>query len=311
MFANVLIETTGMSREEWLRYRKQGIGGSDVSCLLGINKWKSEIQLWMDKTNQTNEVQEENEAMRWGHIMEPVIRNHFAEITGKPVVQIAAILQHPEYPFMLADVDGVTIDENGEPAILEIKTASDFRRNDWDNGVPAYYETQVQHYLCVTGMKMAYVAVLFDGNSFRIYEVYADEQLHSMLIAVEKDFWNKVQNMIRPSMDGSDAAKKLLDSIYRGGIAEEIVLPTDAIEYVDLYIEACAEEESAKAKKQDASNHLKELMGDFDKAKCMGRIISWKAVSSERLDTKLLKEQEPEIYSKYLKTTSSRRFTLK
>lgn len=311
MFANVLVETTGMSREEWLRYRKQGIGGSDVSCLLGINKWKSEIQLWMDKTNQTNEVQEENEAMRWGHIMEPVIRNHFAEITGKPVAQIEAILQHPEYPFMLADVDGVTIDENGEPAILEIKTASDFRRSDWDNGVPAYYETQVQHYLCVTGMKMAYVAVLFGGNSFRIYEVYADEQLHSMLIAVEKDFWNKVQNMIRPSMDGSDAAKKLLDSIYRGGIAEEIVLPTDAIEYVDLYIEACAEEESAKAKKQDASNHLKELMGDFDKAKCMGRIISWKAVSSERLDTKLLKEQEPEIYSKYLKTTSSRRFTLK
>ena len=311
MFANVLVETKGMSKGEWLRYRKQGIGGSDVSCLLGINKWKSEIELWMDKTNQTNEVQEENEAMQWGHIMEPVIRNHFAELTGKPVVQIEAILQHPEYPFMLADVDGVTVDENNEPAILEIKTASEFRRSDWDDGVPTYYETQVQHYLCVTGMRKAYVAVLFGGNSFRIYEIDADEELHAMLIAVEKEFWNKVQNMIRPSMDASDAAKKLLDSIYRGGIAEEIVLPTEAIEYVDLYIEACAEEESAKAKKQDASNHLKELMGDFDKARCMDRIISWKAVSQERLDTKLLKEQEPEIYSKYLKTTSSRRFTLK
>ncbi len=311
MFANVLVETKGMSKGEWLRYRKQGIGGSDVSCLLGINRWKSEIELWMDKTNQTNEVQEENEAMQWGHIMEPIIRNHFAELTGKPVVQIEAILQHPEYPFMLADVDGVTIDENGLPAILEIKTASEFRRSDWDDGVPAYYETQVQHYLCVTGMKKAYVAVLFGGNAFRIYEVDADKELHSMLIAVEKEFWNKVQNMIRPSMDASDAAKKLLDSMYRGGVAEEIVLPTEAIEYVDLYIEACAEEESAKVKKQDASNHLKELMGDFDKARCMDRIISWKAVSQERLDTKLLKEQEPEIYAKYLKTTSSRRFSLK
>lgn len=311
MFANVLVETDGMSKEEWLRYRKQGIGGRDVSCLLGINKWKSEIELWLDKTNQTNEPQAENEAMQWGHIMEPIIRNHFAELTGKPVVEFKAMLQHPEYPFMLADVDGITVDENGNPAILEIKTASDFRRSDWDNGVPAYYETQVQHYLCVTGMKMAYVAVLFGGNSFRVYEVYADEEIHSMLVAVEKEFWNKVKNMIRPDMDGSDAARDLLDSIYRGGIAEEIILPEDAIEYIDLYIEASAEEESAKAKKQEASNHIKEFMGDYDKAKCMDRIITWKSVSSERLDTKALKEAEPELYAKYVKTSSTRRFTLK
>ena len=45
MFANVLVETEGLSREEWLKWRKSGIGGSDVSCLLGINKWKSEIEL--------------------------------------------------------------------------------------------------------------------------------------------------------------------------------------------------------------------------------------------------------------------------
>lgn len=311
MFANVLVETKGISKGEWLRYRKQGIDGSDVSCLLGINKWKSEIELWMDKTNQINEVQEETEIQKWGHIMEPVIRNHFAEITGKPVVQIEAILQHPYYPYMLADVDGVTVDEDGNPAILEIKTASEYRREDWACGVPAYYQTQVQHYLCVTGMKKAYVAVLIGGNSFQLYEVCADEEVHAMLIVVEQEFWNKVQNMIRPEMDGSDAAKDLLDSIYRGGIAEEIVLPSEAIEFVDKYLEACAEEENAKAKKQDASNHIKELMGDYDRARCMDRIISWKSVSTDRLDAKLLKEQEPEIYSKYIKTTSSRRFTLK
>ena len=76
MFANVLVETEGLSKEEWLKWRKKGIGGSDVSCLLGINKWKSEIELWLDKTNQTNEPPAENEAMTWGTIMEPIIRNH-------------------------------------------------------------------------------------------------------------------------------------------------------------------------------------------------------------------------------------------
>ena len=311
MFANVLVETERLSREEWLKWRKRGIGGSDVSCLLGINKWKSEIELWLDKTNQTNEPPVENEAMEWGNIMEPIIRNHFAEVTGKTVVELKAILQHPEYPFMLADVDGITVDDDNNPAILEIKTASEFKRSDWDEGVPAYYETQVQHYLCVTGVKKAYVAVLIGGNSFKIYEVNADEEIQSMLIAVEKNFWNKVQNMIRPEMDGSDAAKDLLDKLYHGGVAETIVMPDEAIEYVDAYIEACAEEDNAKAKKQDASNHIKEILGDYDKATCMGHNISWKPVSTKRLDTKALKEAEPEIYAKYVKTTMSRRFTLK
>ena len=311
MNANILVETEGLSREEWLRYRKCGIGGSDVAAILGISKWNSATSLWMDKTNQTNEPIEENEAMQWGTIMEPIIRNQFAEVTGKTVVEVKAMLQHPEHPFMLADIDGLTEDDEGNPAILEIKTASEYKRSEWENDIPSYYQTQVQHYLCVTGVQKAYVAVLIGGNSFKVYEVDADAEIQSMLIAVEKDFWNKVQNMIRPEMDGSDAAKNLLDSLYHGGISEEIVMPDEAIEYVDAYIEACAEEDNAKAKKQDAANHIKEIMGDYDKATCLGHSISWKTVSSERLDSKALKEAEPEIYAKYVKTSVSRRLTIK
>lgn len=311
MNANILVETEGLSREEWLRYRKCGIGGSDVAAILGISKWNSAISLWLDKTNQTNDPVEENEAMQWGTIMEPIIRKHFAEVTGKTVVEVKGILQHPEHPFMLADVDGLTTDDEGNPAILEIKTASEYKRAEWENDIPSYYQTQVQHYLCVTGVQKAFVAVLIGGNSFKVYEVDADVEIQAMLIAVEKDFWNKVQNMIRPEMDGSDAAKNLLDSLFRGGIEEQIVMPDEAIEYVDAYIEACAEEDNAKAKKQEASNHIKEIMGDYDKATCLGHIISWKPVSSERLDTKALKEAEPEIYEKYVKKSISRRFTIK
>ncbi len=311
MNANILVETEGLSHEEWLRWRKKGIGGSDVSAILGINKWTSAIELWLDKTNQKNDPVEVNEAMQWGTILEPVIRDHFATVTGKTVMEVKAMLQHPEHPFMLADVDGVTTDENGDPAILEIKTASEYKRDEWSDGVPTYYQTQVQHYLCVTGVSKAYVSVLIGGNSFRIYEVDADLEVQQMLIAVEKNFWDKVKNMVRPDMDGSDAAKNLLDQIYHGGVEEEIILPDDAVEWVDAYIEASAEEDNAKAKKQEASNHLKEIMGDYDKASCLGHSITWKPVTSERLDTKALKEKEPEIYSKYAKSSTSRRFTLK
>ena len=311
MNANILVETEGLSHEEWLRWRKKGIGGSDVSAILGINKWTSAIELWLDKTNQMNDPVEVNEAMQWGTILEPIIRNHFAAVTGKTVMEVKAMLQHPEHPFMLADVDGVTTDDNGDPAILEIKTASEYKSDEWSDGVPTYYQTQVQHYLCVTGVSKAYVAVLIGGNSFRIYEVEADPEVQQMLIAVEKNFWDKVQNMIRPDMDGSDAAKALLDRIYTGGVEEEINLPDEALEWVDAYIEASANEDNAKALKQEASNHIKEIMGDYDKAKCMGHSITWKPVTSERLDTKALKEKEPKIYSKYAKSSTSRRFTLK
>jgi predicted phage-related endonuclease len=226
-------------------------------------------------------------------------------------MEVKAMLQHPEYPFILADIDGLTTDDNGDPAILEIKTASEYKRDEWLEGVPTYYKTQVQHYLCVTGVSKAYVAVLIGGNTFRVYEVDADPEIQQMLIAVEKNFWNMVTNMIRPDIDGSDAAKDLLDQIYRGGVEEEIILPEEAVEWVDAYIEASADEDSAKAKKQEASNHLKEIMGDYDKASCMGHSISWKPVTSERLDTKALKEKEPDIYAKYAKSSTSRRFTLK
>ncbi len=311
MNANILVETEGISHEEWLRWRKKGIGGSDVSAILGINKWTSAIELWLDKTNQKNNPVEVNEAMEWGTILEPIIRDHFALVTGKTVTEVKAMLQHPDHPFMIADVDGVTTDDNGDPAILEIKTASEYKRDEWLEGVPTYYQTQVQHYLCVTGVSKAYVAVLIGGNSFRIYEVDADPEVQQMLIAVEKNFWDKVQNMIRPEIDGSDAAKDLLDQIYDGGVEEGIILTEDAVEWVDAYIEASAEEDNAKAKKQEASNHLKEITGDYDKASCMGHSITWKPVTSERLDTKALKEKEPEIYSKYAKSSTSRRFTLK
>ena len=309
--ANILVETAGLSKEEWLRYRNLGIGGSDVAALLGLSKWKSALELWLEKTGQGDALVQENEAMQWGTIMEPVIRNHFSEITGKPVVEVKAILQHPSSPYMLANIDGLTVDDEGNPAILEIKTASEYKRSEWEQGVPVYYQTQVQHYLCVTGIQKAYVAVLIGGNSFYIHEVNADAEVQRMLIALEGQFWDKVMNQIRPEMDGSDAAANLLNTMYQGGIKEQLTLPDEAIVYIDQYIQASAEEDGAKARKQEAANHIKDLMGNHDKAVCGEHKVSWKGVTSERLDTKALKADEPDLYAKYVKSSTSRRFTLK
>ena len=313
MKANVLVKTDNLSTAEWLRWRRKGIGGSDVSAIVGVSKWQSVIELWLSKTNQKHDEVEENEAMTWGKILEPTIRNHFAETTGKKVIEIRAILQHKQYPFMIADLDGLTEDDDGEPAILECKCVSEYKRHEWaDGNVPIYYQCQVQHYLAITGLNTAYVVALVGGNSFIVREIHADKELQAMLIAVEADFWNKVQNMIRPQPDASDACKNLLDSLYKGGKdGKTVVLPDTALEYVYMYLEACNAEEEAQEKKQLASNNLKELLGDYNSAKCQRFTVSWKPFQQERLDAKALKEAEPEIYAKYVKTINSRRFTVK
>ncbi len=312
MKANILVQTEGLSYEEWLQYRRCGIGGSDVAAILGISKWKSAIDIWLDKTGQAGVSIETNEAMQWGTLLEPVIRNHFASVTNnKTVMEVKAILQHPEYPYMIADVDGITTDNDGNPAILEIKCASEFLRDEWSSGIPNYYRTQIQHYMCVAGVSKAYVAVLIGGNTFYVYEDDADLEIQHMLIAVEQDFWNKVVMNIRPEVDGSNAAKDLLDRIYVGGNEEEITLPEDTGIWLEKYIEASVNEDNAKALKQEASNHIKELMGDHERARYMDHSISWKPVTSERFDAKLLKEQEPAIYAKYVKNSTCRRFLIK
>ena len=50
--ANVIANTENLSYAEWLDYRKTGIGGSDAAVVCGISKYKSPVELWMEKTNR-------------------------------------------------------------------------------------------------------------------------------------------------------------------------------------------------------------------------------------------------------------------
>ncbi len=141
-----LVSTLNMEKAEWLKYRKQGIGGSDAGAVCGFNPYRTALQVYQDKT--TDEIEEiDNEAMRQGREFEDYVARRFTEATGKQVRRANAMFYDEANPFMLADVDRMVVGEN---AGLECKTASPYMADKWKDGkIPLSYQIQCYHYMSV------------------------------------------------------------------------------------------------------------------------------------------------------------------
>ena len=311
MSAIVVTKTDYLPYKEWLEYRKQGIGGSDASVVCGMNRYKSSIELWMEKTDQLP-YQEAGEAAYWGTQLEELVRLEFTKRTKIEVKQVKQLLKSKEYPFMLANLDGVCEHPDYGTCIFEAKTASAYRMREWEDSIPDEYQLQIQHYMAVTGFQGAYIAVLIGGNTFRWQFVARDEELISMLIQLEKDFWRHVQENIPLPMDGSQAAASLLTQKFPDSKPKShITLPEGAMELIERYDQACEQLDIITQQKREAENRLKEMIGEHEIGTVGNRIVTWKSISQERLDSKTLKAEHPVLYQKYTNRTSYRRFSIK
>lgn len=311
MAFKILASTENMPYTEWLEHRKKGIGGSDASVVCGINRYKSPMELWLEKTDQIQSA-EVGEAAYWGNVLESVVRSEFSKRTGIEVQCVNQLLQSEEYPFMLANLDGICEHPEYGTCIFEAKTASAYKAGEWDDAIPDEYALQLAHYMAVTGFTGAYIAVLIGGNTFRWKFVQRDEELISMLIELEKNFWNHVKNNTPPPLDGSDASAKFLAERFPDSVPKsQITLPDTAADLLQQYDSACEQLSIATERKQQAENLLKEMMGVNEIGTAGDRVITWKSVVQERLDSKTLKAEHPALCKKYTTKTSYRRFTIK
>lgn len=307
---NIIASTENLPYEEWLELRKTGIGGSDASVVCGINRYKTPIELWMEKTDNAPP-QEAEESAYWGTQLESLVREEFTKRAGIEVKLVKELLQSEEHPFMLANLDGICHDPNYGDCIFEAKTASAFKAGEWENTIPDEYMLQIQHYMAVTGCKAAYIAVLIGGNTFRWRLIERDKELISMLIELEARFWEHVKNNTPPPVDGSEACAKYLAEKYSDSTTNSVELPPEAEKLIKEYNMACEKLSAVTEEKQLAENKLKQLLGANEVGTVKGNIVSWKSVSQERLDTKTLKSEHPTLYKKYANTTSYRRFSVK
>ena len=309
MNAKVLCRTANLDRAGWLAARKAGVGGSEIAAVAGVSRYSNAAKVYHDKISDVIDTPE-NEAMYWGNKLEDVVAKEFAERTGMKIRKVNAILQHPEYPWMLANLDRLIV---GKPEmILECKTAGAYAAKDWEGGAtPDAYRLQVLWYMAVTGLQKAHIAALIGGQQFITREIERDEEIIGYLIKIGADFWQMVQDRQMPAVDGSDASTDLINLLYPVGTDNELLtLPDEAMLLCNTYQEASAAEKAAVARKKEASNALKALMGERVTAKAGDYTVRWSNVNTCRLDQEALKEEMPDVFNGFLKTSPSRRLTI-
>ena len=304
-----LISTKDLSHEEWLRYRKQGIGGSDAGAICGLNPYVSPMSIFYEKTS--SEIEDyDNESMRQGRDLEDYVAQRFMEETGLKVRRSHAMYQSEEYPFMLANVDRLI---SGENMGLECKTASAYNSDKWiGDSVPAHYELQCHHYMMVTGANAWYLAVVILGKEFKYKKIERDEELIQNLTVIEKDFWeNHVLTDTIPDPDGSAVSDEVISRYFPSALKKIIPLPYDLNEQLKRREEIILLSKKLTQEQNQIEQQIKLYMGEYEMAFNEHYRVSWSNVDTVRIDSKRLKEERPDLYRDFAKSSQSRRFTVK
>ncbi len=289
--------TLKMTHEEWLLDRRKGLGGSDIATVLGLNKWKSPYQLWLDKTGQIDvKEQEQSEPAYWGNVLEEVVAKEFQERTGKRVRRRNQVFEHLNYPFLRANIDRDVIGEN---AILECKTANAFLGKEWEGEeVPLSYLCQVQHYMNVLNKDYAYFAVLVGGQKFIWKKIERDQELIDAITKKLVDFWeNNVLKGIEPPLDGSEATTEFVRNATLKLSEKEVEFSSNVDELLDTKadLEKTVKELTTEIKKIDNQIKFSFKEKDASIAITPKRIITYKLQKRVQLNKKKVEEKYPEI----------------
>lgn len=313
-----LVKTQTLDREQWLAVRKRGIGSSDAAAAVGLNPYKSQLELWMEKTGRDAKLpkidpEDDSTPVYWGTLLEHIVAAQYTRRTGNRIRRVNAVLQHPTKPWMLANLDREVV---GVPdvQILECKTAGINGARLWRDGVPEYVQLQVMHQLAVTGKQAADIAVLICGQELRIHHVERDERLIAQLVELERRFWRCVELDVAPPADGSDSGHQALQALYPRDDGSVLDFSGDLVMSA-LFSDLLAVRQVLKAQAEQEARikqAIQQRMGTATRAVFETGEVSWKrSQASSVLDSERLCRDEPELARCFMKTNpGSRRFTV-
>lgn len=203
------------SRADWLEERKNYIGGSEASCIVGMNPYQTNVDLWELKTGRrVAEDIGDNPYVKYGHDAEQYLRELFA--LDYPQYKVEYIDNNmwlnDKFPFAHASLDGWLVDEKGRPGILEIKTTNilqSMQKEKWNHRIPDNYYIQVLHYMMVTEADFAVLKAQlkydYDGDVFLTTKHYLIEREEvqpdiEFLENSEKEFFEYIKNDRQPPL---------------------------------------------------------------------------------------------------------------
>ncbi|MGD7195326.1 lambda-exonuclease family protein [Ralstonia pseudosolanacearum] len=313
-----LVQTKDLPREDWLQIRRTGIGGSDAAAAVGLNPFKSQLELWLEKTGRDSELprpdpHDTREHVYWGVLLEGIVAAAYTQQTGRRVRKVNAVLRHPEVPFMLANLDREVI---GAPDvhILECKTAGAHGARHWQDGVPEYVQLQVQHQLAVTGKQAADVAVLLCGQQLAVHRIERDNELIARLIQLEAEFWHYVESDTPPPGDGSESADRALRCLYPRDSGGTVDFSDDrqlSATFADL-VAVREQIETLEVAAAKLKQTIQYAMGDASRALFdTGEVTFKRSKDGTTTDLERLLADHPELAQQYaIPKAGSRRFLM-
>ena len=328
---------TSSNREDWLKLRTKGIGGSDVAAALGLSPWRTPVELWQDKRGE-GEPQPATDSMHFGTILEDIVAKEFQERTGMKVQRVNYTFADGDDDWMRANIDRAIVNPDisgnvravkdpqaGKPfittdAILECKTASAFSAALWgdsqedeikagkivtEHRIPLYYETQVQWYMRLTGVPVCYVAVLIGGNDFRMYRIDRNEEAITAIVEKCRVFWfDYVKAGVAPEpMDIDD-----IRHLYRREVGPMVEASVAAAVAIGEYRNLKGQAETIKKQMDAVATQIAGFIGENEGLLLDGKkAVTFKAQSRTTFDGKKLKADDPELWIKYVGQTAQSR----
>lgn len=275
------VELPPVGTEEWAFKRRRMLGASEAPCVLGIDPYKTPLQLAREKWG-FDVPKEAGEAARWGNILEPVVATELAERTGWYVEPNKTTYHHSQYPWMVATPDAWTI-LKGNLVPIQIKTTSAYNADKWAEGPADTAHAQVMHELEVLGLPRCVVAVLIGGQKLKWFEVEIDSQISRAILSVEIAFWERVQSRVEPILYPSDTST--FNRIYPAHLPNKRLDLDDASPTLARWFLAKAQLKQAELEQDLAEAEIKQQLQDAEEAKIGKHRVTWRTVMSKGSNT--------------------------
>lgn len=333
----VMVDTTDLPRDDWLNYRRRGIGGSDVAAILGVSPFRTARDIYYDKIgvvaidpDESNWVQ-----LEMGNLLEDLVAQIFQKKTGYRVFKIHKMFYHVKYQFMLADVDYFVELPDGTIALLEIKTTNyNAKDNWWLDGreiVPIYYELQGRHYMAVMDYDRVFFCCLYGNTEDEVIirEIKRDKDYEEELIYLEEVFWmgNVQKRNPPPYIEDGDL---ILESVRMYGAAadpdaEVVTLNVTQVAVIIQYLQLQQEKAKHDAESKRLEAAMKRLRGKIASdmgasCKAVGKYngIDYTVTNNPVRKPSVVKDNlmrlqlnYPEIYDEYVTTSEFRQFRVR